>query len=633
MNIRYAVSIMSCVLVLLSPAYAAQSEKPLAPGYKPLAFALPAPGTYALPSLGKASDGQVLDSTGSELNLHSLYGDKLVLLSFIYSTCDDVNGCPLATAVFHKIQRRLEQEPQISKYLRLITLSFNPEHDTPEVMAHYGKAFARGADWRFLTTRSEQEIQPVLTAYGQSIQKDYDADGKFLGTFSHVLRVFLIDREKQIRNIYTVSFLHPDTLVNDIKTLLAEKSPATAESTPADRAAFLGSGDNKTGYEVLDFATQSIALAERSGHRTDLAKYAKRPPLGLPPVPTPSDNPITPAKIELGRKLFFDRRLSLNNTFSCAMCHVPEQGFASNEQATAVGIEGRTVRRNSPTIYNVAYLRRLFHDGREHRLEQQAWGPLLASNEMGAPSIGYVVEKIQSLPDYSGLFEKAFKRGPSMETIGMALANYERTLNSADSPFDRWYFAKEKDALPTEARLGFELFTGKAGCSQCHTVGKDHALFTDQQMHNTGIGFRAAMASDKPKQKIQAAPGVTFEIDADVLAAVSEPKPNDLGLYEITQDPKDRWKYRTPSLRNIALTAPYMHDGSLSTLEEVIEFYNRGGIPNENLDSLLKPLNLNKTEVKALVEFLQSLTGSNVPALVSDAFAAPVGDPIDKQTR
>ncbi|MVF21712.1 photosynthetic protein synthase I [Methylocaldum sp. BRCS4] len=633
MNIRYVAPIIYCLFTSLDPAYAAQPEKPLAPGYKPLAFELPAPGTYVLPALGEASNGQVLDSTGNELDLHGLYGDKLVLLSFIYSTCSDVNGCPLATAVFHKIQRRLEQEPEIFKHLRLITLSFNPQHDTPEVMAHYGKAFAKDADWRFLTTRSEQEIQPILTAYGQSIQKDYDADGKFLGTFSHVLRVFLIDREKQIRNIYTVSFLHPDTLVNDVKTLLAEKSTVATQQPPAGRVAFLGGGDNKTGYEAADFATRSIALAERSGQRTNLVEYAKRPPLGLPPVPTPRDNPMTPAKVELGRKLFFDRRLSLNNTFSCAMCHIPEQGFSSNEQATAVGIEGRTVRRNSPTIYNVAYLKRLFHDGRESRLEQQVWGPLLANNEMGAPSVGYVVDKIQGLPDYAGLFEKAFKRGPSMETIGMALASYERTLNSADSPFDRWYFGKKKDVLPAEARLGFELFTGKAGCSQCHTIAKDHALFADQQMHNTGIGFRAAMANDKPKQKIQAAPGVTLEIDADILAAVSEPKPNDLGFYEITQDPKDRWKYRTPALRNIALTAPYMHDGSLSTLEEVLEFYNRGGVPNKNLDPLIKPLNLDPTEIKALVAFLQSLTGSNVPAIVSDAFAAPVGDPLDKQAQ
>lgn len=631
MNHRYFALSVFCLLVQFGSVCAAQPEKSLAPGYKPLPFKLPEPGTYALPALGQASDGKVLDTSGSATTLHKLYGDKLVLLSFIYSTCNDVNGCPLATSVLHKIQRRLAREPQISAHLRLITLSFNPRDDSPEVMAKYGNAFAQGTDWHFLTTASEQEIQPILTAYGQSVQKDYDADGKFLGTFSHVLRVFLIDRDKQIRNIYTVSFLHPDTLMNDIKTLLAEKPAAETQATPTGGVALLGSGDNKSGYEAGDFVTRSIALAERSGRRTNLMAYGKRPPLGLPPVPTPSDNPLTPAKIELGRKLFFDRRLSLNNTFSCAMCHIPEQGFSSNEQSTAVGIEGRTVRRNAPTIFNVAYLKRLFHDGRENRLEQQVWGPLLASNEMGAPSIGYVVDKIKGLPDYAGLFEKAFKRGPTMETIGMALASYQRTLNAADSPFDRWYYGRKKDALSPEARLGFELFTGKAGCVQCHTIAADHALFTDQRMHNTGIGFRAAMTDEKAKQKIQAAPGVTLEVDADILAAVSELKPNDLGLYEITQDPGDRWKYRTPSLRNIALTAPYMHDGSLSTLEDVIEFYNRGGVPNENLDPLIKPLNLNKTEVRALVALLESLTGSNVPDIVSDAFTAPVGDPSDQQ--
>ncbi|BBA33236.1 cytochrome-c peroxidase [Methylocaldum marinum] len=631
MNHRYFALSVFCLLVQFGSVCAAQPEKSLAPGYKPLPFKLPQPGTYALPGLGQASDGKVLDTSGSTTTLHKLYGDKLVLLSFIYSTCSDVNGCPLATAVLHKIQRRLAREPQISEHLRLITLSFNPLYDSPEVMAQYGNAFAKGADWHFLTAASEQEIEPILTAYGQSVQKDYDADGKFLGTFSHVLRVFLIDRDKQIRNIYTVSFLHPDTLVNDIKTLLAEKPAAESQAIPTGGVALLGSGDNKSGYEAGDFVTRSIALTERSSRRTNLMAYGRRPPLGLPPVPTPSDNPLTPAKIELGRKLFFDRRLSLNNTFSCAMCHIPEQGFSSNELSTAVGIEGRTVRRNSPTLYNVAYLGRLFHDGRENRLEQQVWGPLLASNEMGAPSVGYVVDKIGGLPDYAGLFEKAFKRGPTMETIGMALASYQRTLNSADSPFDRWHYGRNKDALPPEARLGFELFTGKAGCAQCHTIAADHALFTDQRMHNTGIGFRAAMTEAKVKQEIQAAPGVTLEVDAEILAAVSEVKPNDLGLYEITQDPGDRWKYRTPSLRNIALTAPYMHDGSLSTLEEVIEFYNRGGIPNENLDPLIKPLNLNKTEVRALVALLESLTGSNVPDIVSDAFAAPVGNPSDRQ--
>ena len=142
-------------------------------------------------------------------------------------------------------------------------------------------------------------------------------------------------------------------------------------------------GDYKGGYESSEYHTQSVSLDRRQGQRADLMQVLSKPPLGLPPVPVPADNPVTQLKVELGRKLFYDRRLSLNNTISCAMCHIPEQGFTSNEMALAVGIEGRTVRRNAPTVYNSAYLTRLFHDGREHSLEQQVWSPLLANNEMG----------------------------------------------------------------------------------------------------------------------------------------------------------------------------------------------------------------------------------------------------------
>ncbi|SMF94581.1 Cytochrome c peroxidase [Methylomagnum ishizawai] len=619
-------ALLAATGLLAGSVRAGEAAQPLAPGYQELPFKLPEPGSYELPALGQAADGRVLDSTGRDLNLHQLYGDKLVLLSFIYSACGDVNGCPLATAVFHKLQKRLLQQPDIARQLRLVTLSFNPGHDTPEVMAQYGKSFGEGLEWRFLTTRSEADIQPILAAYGQTAQKDYDAQGHFTGTFSHILRVYLIDRDRRIRNIYTVSFLHPDTLFNDVRTLLLERPKTTTVLRPPAAGA-LGPGDVKAGYESGDYQTRSAALTERQGKRADLGSYIKHPPLGLPKVPVPPDNPITPAKLELGRKLFYDRRLSLNNTFSCAMCHIPEQGFASNEQAMAVGIEGRSVRRNAPTLYNTAYLQRLFHDGREDSLEQQVWGPLLARNEMGAPSVGYVVGKLKGLADYAGLFERAFnKRGPSMETLGMAIAAYERALDSADSPFDRWRYGQQAGALGSAAQRGFALFTGKAGCSACHTVGEKYALFTDQGLHNTGIGYRAAMgpAATAP---IQVAPGVAVNIDPAALASVSEPRPNDLGRYEITQNPADRWQYRTPSLRNIALTAPYMHDGSLATLKAVVEFYNQGGVPNENLDPLIKPLNLDAGERADLVGFLNALTGSNVRDLVLDAFAAPVGDP------
>lgn len=604
----------------------AQDSKPLAPGYSALPFEQAKPGSYALPAIGPAADGEILTSDNQAKRLHELMGDKVVLLSFIYAACNDVNGCPLATQVLHKIARSLQTQPELADKLRLLTLSFNPENDTPEMMRHYGAGFKTGNfDWQFLTTVSEEKLQPILDAYQQNIQKIYDDKGQFTGTFSHLLRVYLIDTQKQIRNIYSVDFLHADTLINDVKTLLSGDSQQ-AVPKPVAGDLLYRAGDNKQNYQQAEYQTQSLALAQRQGKPAKLIEFAKKPPLGLPKLPIPADNPLTTAKIELGRKLFYDRRLSLNNTFSCAICHIPEQGFANNEMATAVGIEGRSVRRNAPSLYNVGYAQLLFHDGRENSLEQQAWAPLLAHNEMANPSIGYVIDKLKKSQDYQGLFEKAFNKGPSMETIGQALASYQRTLNSADSPFDRWYFGKQSQAMPEDAKRGFELFSGKAGCSNCHTLNEKNTLFTDQKLHNTGIGYVDAMQKTPEKQRVQVAPGVVLDVDSKNLQGLNIEKPNDLGHYEITQNPADRWAYKTPTLRNVALSAPYMHNGSLARLEDVVRFYNQGGVANENLSPLIKPLALSETEIAELVAFLQALTGSNVETLVSDAFAAPVGE-------
>jgi cytochrome c peroxidase len=347
--------------------------------------------------------------------------------------------------------------------------------------------------------------------------------------------------------------------------------------------------------------------------------------LGLPALVTPADNPVTPAKVALGRKLFFDRRLSPNRTMSCAMCHVPEQGFTAHELATPVGIEGRSVRRNAPTVLNAAFQKRLFHDGREISLEYQIWGPLLAHNEMGNPSIGYLIERIRSLGDYDGLFEAAFEgSGVSAERIGAAIASYERTLVAGDSRFDRWRYAGDASALNETERRGFELFVGKGRCAACHLVGEHDALFADHGFHNTGIGWRRTFEIPE-RTRVELAPGVVAELDRRTVASFSEAPAKDVGRYEITLDPKDRWAYKTPSLRNVALTAPYMHDGSIATLEAVIEFYDRGGIDNPGKSPLLVPLGLTAEERAALAAFLRALTGSRVQALIDDARAAPVG--------
>ena len=624
MKLPYLLGIL-CLLANTAIHAEEQNQKPLAPGYTELPFEPAKPGTYTLPIITQAANGEVLTNNQPK-RLHDLMGDKVVILSFIYAACSDVNGCPLATQVLHKISRQLQKQPELADKLRLLTLSFNPAHDTPEMMRHYGEGFNAGQfDWQFLTTRDETALQPILDGYQQNVQKIYDDKGQFTGTFSHLLRVYLIDKDKNVRNIYSVDFLHADTLLNDVKTLLADPKPQSVAPV-ADTDMLFQAGDNKQNYQQADYQTRSLALAQRQGKSAKLIDFALNPPLGLPKLPVPKDNPLTSVKIELGRKLFYDRRLSLNNTFSCAICHIPEQGFANNEIATAVGLEGRSVRRNAPSLYNVGYAQLLFHDGRENSLEQQAWGPLLAHNEMANPSIGYVVDKIKASADYRGLFEKVFKKGPTMEAIGQALASYQRTLNAADSPFDRWYFGGQKSALDNAGQRGFELFTGKAGCSACHALGAKSALFTDQKRHNTGIGVAEALQKTPETQKLQVAPGVFIDVDSLQINRLGQTKASDLGYYEISQNPVDRWAYKTPSLRNVALSAPYMHNGSLATLADVVRFYNQGGFANENLSPLIKPLGLSDAEIDALVSFLRSLTGANVEALVSDAFAAPVGE-------
>ncbi|MES9923788.1 MAG: cytochrome c peroxidase [Candidatus Thiodiazotropha endolucinida] len=619
--------------ILISPA-SADLLSDSAPGYGELGYTLPAIGSYSLPALGEAGNGTVLNGDGKQQSLHDLFSDRYVLLAFIYSTCSDVNGCPLSSHVFYKIKSAMKRDAELADRLKLISLSFDPEVDTPEVMKLYANNFryaGSAGEWQFITTASHQALQPILQSYNQVIQREVDSSGKASVGYSHVLRVFLIDPQKRIRNIYSVDFLHHDLIINDVKTLLIQAQNQgrllkAALSLP-ESSKLSKPGDDKQGYEQENYVTRSLDLELRQGQAADLISFIEKPPLGLPPVPVPGNNPISREKIELGRKLFYDRRLSLNDTFSCAMCHVPEQGFTSNELAMAVGIEGRSVRRNSPTIYNSAYAALLFHDGREQTLEQQVWGPLLARNEMANPSIGYVLEKIRNIDDYEGSFEAAFDgRGVSMETLGMAIASYERALVSGGSPFDHWYYGDDKQALPASAQRGFELFVGKAGCVACHHIGDKHALFSDDALHNTGIGYRESMGIVPETQPVTVAPGVTLQIDRSVIEQVGEPAPTDVGLYEVTQNPNDRWKYKTPSLRNVALTAPYMHNGSFSTLREVVEFYDSGGVTNELLDPLIRPLGLNESEKQDLVAFMQSLTGGNVDTLVADAFAAPVGD-------
>ena len=390
----------------------------------------------------------------------------------------------------------------------------------------------------------------------------------------------------------------------------------------------VGAGDVREGYSEKTYTTRTRRLGATAGATGEssgyLASLVRSPPLGLPPV----DLVRVPGAdgIALGRRLFFDRRLSFNATLSCAMCHIPEQAFTQHELMTPVGFQGRTVKRNAPALYNVAYRKALFFDGREQTLEQQIWSPILAGNEMAMPAMGVLLSRLRDLGEYESDFRDAYGEGINARTLGYALADYQRALLSADSPFDRWKYGDEKDALPEKAQRGFRLFAD-AGCAACHRMEATYAHFTDDDFHDTGIGYAAAMSATI---RVQLAPGVFVDVDRQSLS----PAPvllSDLGRYEATGVAHDRWKYRTPSLRNVALTPPYMHNGSLATLVEVIDFYNRGGVPHDGLDPRIRPLGLTGIQKEELVAFLESLTGSNVDLLARDARTAPIGDVQDAE--
>ena len=295
-------------------------------------------------------------------------------------------------------------------------------------------------------------------------------------------------------------------------------------------------------------------------------------PLGLEPdFEVPAQNLMTPEKVSLGKRLFFDKNLSKDRTISCGTCHDPAKGF-SNGEAFAKGVSGRFSQRNVPSIVNSLFRQAQFWDGRAETLESQAQGPLFNPDEM-AMDENLLVERLQADTIYSQRFQDVFATEPTLEGVLNAIAAYERTILSAATAFDRYEWNGEKTALSESAVRGIALFRGKARCSTCH-IGTN---FTDDKFHNIGAGIGAGQ--------------------------------NDPGRAAITKKSEDLGRFKTPTLRNITLTAPYMHDGSLATLEEVITFYDQGGRPNPNLDEEIKPLQLTAAEKSDLLEFLKSLTG------------------------
>jgi len=289
-------------------------------------------------------------------------------------------------------------------------------------------------------------------------------------------------------------------------------------------------------------------------------------PLGLAPRSVPKDTPLTEARVRLGRRLFFDPILSVDNTIACASCHQPAHGFAGPD-ARAQGIRGQRTTRRAPTLFNRAYGTSFFWDGRADTLEDQALRPIEDAAEMGSTVAG-VLDRLRGNARYKEQFEAAFPDGITSANLGRALASFERVLLRGDSRVDRFRRKRETTALTASERHGLWLYESKGRCWRCHSGDN----FTDESFHNTGVSWS-----------------------------------KDPGRFAVTKKAADRGKFKTPTLRGVSLTGPYMHDGSLRSLTEVVEFYNRGGGANSHLDPIIAPLELSKEEVRDLVAFLEAL--------------------------
>ena len=322
------------------------------------------------------------------------------------------------------------------------------------------------------------------------------------------------------------------------------------------------------------WAAAACAPSGPAGRSLPAGRPLSELPLGASPlVPVPPDNPLTEAKVELGRRLFFDAQLSRDSTVSCSSCHEPERSF-SDGRTVARGIDDKEGTRNVPALINRVYGRSFFWDGRAHSLEEQALLPMVNPDEMGNTH-EEILRRLGASGSYRRQFVGAFGADEiTEERVAQAIASFVRTLVSGNSPFDRFEHLGDTAALSESARRGLALFRGRARCALCHTGG----LFTDERFHNTGVTWR----------------------DGELL---------DSGRFVITGKNAHRGAFKTPTLRDVARTGPYMHDGSLATLEEVVDFYDRGGNINPYQDPDIQPLDLTLQEKESLLAFLRSLSG------------------------
>ena len=342
---------------------------------------------------------------------------------------------------------------------------------------------------------------------------------------------------------------------------------------------------------------------------------AEGPPLGLPPVPVPEDNPQTAEKIALGDKLYNDERFSSTGEVSCATCHDPTKAFTDTPLKTSEGVRKLTGTRNAPTVVNSAYMKTQFWDGRSPSLEDQALHPPVNPVEGGLPDHEPILEIVRTDPEYVAAFKEVFgKTGDqvTMDEVTKAIASFERVQVSGNSPFDRYFYGGEKNAMTDAQRRGFDLFVNKGRCVSCHVVEQTQAIFTDNRFHNIGVGINT-IQDDVPtlaNEYIEA--GITGdEVD---IAVLTDKRSSELGRFAVTTDFDGLGAFKTSTLRNVAVTPPYMHDGSVATLRDVVVHYNNGGVTNEGdpvndfLSGGIRPLDLTEDEIDDLVHFMDALT-------------------------
>ncbi len=333
-----------------------------------------------------------------------------------------------------------------------------------------------------------------------------------------------------------------------------------------------------------------------------------KPPAALDPVIweafVPEDNSLTPERVALGRKLYFDKRLSADGTVSCATCHDVTRGF-TDQRAASEGIGGQLGKRNAPTTLNAALLQTLFWDGRSPTLDHQARQPILNPVEHGMADEDAAMANIRDDAEYQKMFQQAFGREMNYEDLGRAIGAFERTLIFLDSPFRR-FLGGDDDAISSEARAGWELYNGKARCAACHPMNPANPLGTDNRFHNVGVSARHQDFEGLARQALKLLREDPSEQKLDELAVATDM--SELGRFMVTHNRVDTGSFRTPLILNIGITPPYMHDGSLATLWDVIDQYNKGGEANPFLDGGIEPLALSEEEIDQLVAFLFTLT-------------------------